>query len=301
MLALQALTGKHPSQFPRDRDNEINWRNYAKVGREFAAVLDRMTRCNPSDRYQSVDEVLKDIGRLPKLSTASPRITDDRITKPFKLSVLLMPSAIALFVLAIAIYLFNTAKNPVSESSQSSINAVIPTPNPSNVNNSIPVENPPRENKASHDQLSIYLKAKDWKAADYETYLLLLKAAGRQSSNDGTWHPDEFNRISCADLVLIDQLWTQASNGNQGLTAQKKIYEDSAKDIRKAYESMGWISLTGEAAIATTYDRQTSRWEYIDGRQPNFKSPPVGHLPFLLRDPSSKNLERIVTLYRCSK
>jgi len=301
MLALQALTGKHPSQFPRDRDNEINWRNYAKVGREFAAVLDRMTRCNPSDRYQSVDEVLKDIGRLPKLSTASPRITDDRITKPFKLSVLLMPSAIALFVLAIAIYLFNTAKNPVSESSQSSINAVIPTPNPSNVNNSIPVENPPRENKASHDQLSIYLKDKDWKAADYETYLLLLKAAGRQSSNDGTWHPDEFNRISCADLVLIDQLWTQASNGNQGLTAQKKIYEDSAKDIRKAYESMGWISLTGEAAIATTYDRQTSRWEYIDGRQPNFKSPPVGHLPFLLRDPSSKNLERIVTLYRCSK
>jgi hypothetical protein len=114
------------------------------------------------------------------------------------------------------------------------------------------------------------------------------------------WHPDEFNRISCADLALIDQLWAQASNGNQGLTAQKKIYEDSAKDIRKAYESMGWISLTGEAAIATTYDRQTSRWEYIEGRQPNFKSPPVGHLPFLLRDPS-KNLERMVTLYRCSK
>ena len=300
MLALQALTGKHPSQFPRDRDNEINWRSYAKVGREFAAVLDRMTRCNPSDRYQSVDEVLKDIGRLPKLSTSSPRIIDDRITPEFKISRFLFPSAIALFILAIAIYLFNTAKNPVIESSQSSINAVISSPNPSNVNNSTPVENPPRENKASHDQLSIYLKDKDWKAADYETYLILLKAAGRQSSNDGTWHPDEFNRISCAHLTLIDQLWTQSSNGNQGLTAQKKIYEDSAKDIRKAYESMGWISLTGEAAIATTYDRQTSRWEYIEGRQPNFKSPPVGHLPFLMRDPS-KNLERMVTLYRCSK
>jgi serine/threonine protein kinase len=271
------------------------------VGREFAAVLDRMTRCNPSDRYQSVDAVLKDIARLPKLSTNSPRITDDRITPKFRISRLLFPSAIALFVLAIGIYLFNITKNPVSEGSQSSINSVIPSPIPSNVNNSIPIENPPRENKASYNQLSIYLKDKDWKAADYETYLLLLKAAGRQSSNDGTWHPDEFNRITCADLALIDQLWTQASNGNQGLTAQKKIYEDSTKDIRKAYESMGWISLTGEVAIATAYNRQTSRWEYIEGRQPNFKTPPVGHLPFLLRDPTTKNLERMVILYRCSK
>jgi len=100
-------------------------------------------------------------------------------------------------------------------------------------------------------------------------------------------------------LVLIDQLWTQASNGKQGLTAQKKIYEDFAKDIRKTYENIGWFSASGELAIDTTYDRKTSRWEYLEGRQPNFKSPPVGHLPFLLRD-TSKNLERMATLYRCS-
>lgn len=81
MVALQALTGKHPSQFSRDRDNEINWRSYAKVGREFAAILDRMTRCDTRDRYQTVDEVLKDIAKLPKLSTVSPRIIDDRPVK----------------------------------------------------------------------------------------------------------------------------------------------------------------------------------------------------------------------------
>ncbi len=131
------------------------------------------------------------------------------------------------------------------------------------------------------------------------TYLLLLKASGSQSERDGTFHPDEFNKITCADLVLIDQLWTQASNGKQGLTAQKKIYEDFAKDIRKTYENIGWFSPSGELAIDTTYDRKTSRWEYLEGRQPNFKSPPVGHLPFLLRD-TSKNLERMATLYRCS-
>ncbi len=299
MLALQALTGKHPSQFPRDRDNEINWRNYAKVGREFTAVLDLMTRCDPRDRYQTVDEVLRDMARLPKLSTNSPRIIDDREIKPnplsnFLLNPLLLPSAIASLILAGGI--FGTGWNPfktdiLPSNTTVSTPVLSPTPQPS--------ATPTSERQASYEQLTIYLKEKNWKAADNETYLLLLKAAGRQSYADGTFHPDEFNRITCADLVLIDQLWTQASNSKQGLTAQKKIYEDYGKDIRKTYENIGWISPSGELAIDTAYNHQTSRWEYIEGRQPNFKSPPVGHLPFLLRDPN-KNLERMVTFYRCS-
>ena len=297
MVALQALTGKHPSQFPRDRDYEISWRSYAKVRREFAAVLDRMARCNPRDRYQTVDEVLKDIAKLPKLSTNSPRITDDR---QVKLNFPLWPAAIALFTLTSGIYLFSIGWNPF----KSQIPLVASPP----IERSIPIPSSPAiasslsiaENNVSYNQLTTYLKEKNWQAADNETYLLLLKAAGSQSYNDGTFYPDEFNRITCADLVLIDQLWTQASNGKQGLTAQKKIYEDSARNIRKTYESIGWISPSGELAINTAYNRQTSRWEYIEGRQPNFKSPPIGHLPFLLRDPSSKNLEKIVTLYRCS-
>ncbi|OYQ62089.1 hypothetical protein B9G53_23895 [Pseudanabaena sp. SR411] len=301
MVALQALTGKHPSQFPRDRDNEINWRSYAKVSREFAAVLDRMTRCNPRDRYQTVDEVLRDMAKLPKLSTDSPRITDDRDIKP---NSWLLPSAIALLALAGGAYLLTTGWNPfksnILPNSIPSLSVTTPTstsPSPSVLVQ--PSAAPVPDRKTSYEQLTLYLQEKNWKAADHETYLLLLKAAGSQSDRDGTFHPDEFNRISCADLVLIDQLWTQASNGKQGLTTQKKIYEDFAKDIRKTYENIGWLSPTGELEIDTAYDRQTARWEYIEGRQPNFKSPPVGHLPFLLRDPN-KNLERMVTFYRCS-
>ncbi len=301
MVALQGLTGKHPSQFPRDRDYEINWRNYAKVSREFATVLDRMSRCNPRDRYQTVDEVLRDLAKLPKLSTDSPRITDDRDeVKPKRR---LLPFAIALIVLTSGICLLgigiSTGWNPFksdilpSDSPQPSVANPAVSPSPQTSVALIP------DRKASYEQLSIYLKAKNWKAADDETYLLLLNAAGSQSTKDGTFHPDEFNRINCADLVLIDQLWTQASNGKQGLTAQKKIYEDSGKDIRKTYENIGWLTPSGELAIDTAYDRQTSRWEYIEGRQPNFKAPIVGHLPFLLREPN-KNLERMVTLYRCS-
>jgi len=100
---------------------------------------------------------------------------------------------------------------------------------------------------------------------------------------------------------LIDQLWTQASNGKLGLSAQKKLYAANDKDIRKTYEVMGWMNSSGELAIETAYNRQTSRWDYLEGRQPNFKAPPTGHLPFLLRDPANKNLEKIIAvLYRCS-
>jgi len=294
MVALQALTGKHPSQFTRDRDNEVNWRSHAKVSREFAIVLDRMTRCNPCDRYQTVDEVLKDMAKLPKLSTDSPRITDDR---EIKSQPWLLRSAIALLLLitggVILFNLLSTQQNPWSIISNSP--SIPPIPSPS----ATPSPNSPPESNANYNQLSIYLSEKNWKAADNETYLLLLKAAGNKSLQDGTFHPDELNRISCADIALIDQLWKQASNGKQGLTAQKKIYENSAKDIRQTYESIGWINPSGELAIETTYNRQTARWEYLEGRQPDFKSPPIGHLPFLLRNPH-KNLERMVTLYRCS-
>jgi hypothetical protein len=258
-----------------------------------------MIRCNPRDRYQTVDEVLKDIEKLPKLSTESPRITDDREIQPSgQRSPWLLPSAIALLLLGSVAYFWNTGWNPFNNIS------VLPTPSPA----ATPSFNPPSiipspsspvtEIKASYNQLSIYLKAKNWKLADHETYLLLLKAAGKNSYNDGTFYPDEFSRITCADLVLIDQLWTQTTNGKQGLSAQKKIYEEAGKDIRKTYETIGWFNAS-EQVINTAYDRQTSRWEYIEGRQPNFQSPPTGHLPFLLRDPV-KNIERMATLYRCS-
>ncbi len=300
MLALQALTGKHPSQFTRDRDNEL-WRDHVgrQVGREFAAVLDRMTRCHPRDRYQTVDEALKDLAKLPKLSTESPKIIDDRKKTQHPL-ILLILIAIATAV-GISIY---QAVHQASDRPLSNPTTVqsIPPPQPSKPPISL------EQDPISFDQLRNQLKAQDWESADQTTHLILLRAAGSQSLKDGTFHPDEFNRISCAEIVLIDQLWTQATDGKQGLTAQKRIYESTFKDLRKTYEIIGWLNPSGEFAINTVYNRQTSRWEYLEGRQPNFKSPPLGHLPFLFRELSAKaldsysgkNLERLVNLYRCS-
>jgi serine/threonine protein kinase len=271
------------------------------VGREFAAVLDRMTRCNPSDRYQTVAEVLKDLAKLPKLSTNSPKITDDREIKKSQYLFVLPILVIILGAISFGIYR-SSDRLQSSQPSQPSAPQPIPPPPPSK---------PPLnfdQDAVSFDQLRNQLKAQDWESADQTTNLILLRAAGSQSLKDGTFHPDELSRISCAEIVLIDQLWTQATDGKQGLTAQKKIYESASKDLRKTYETIGWLTPSGEFAINTIYNRQTSRWEYLEGRQPNFKDPPKGHLPFLFRELSSKNLdnssdknlERLVNLYRCS-
>ncbi|PZU97286.1 MAG: hypothetical protein DCE90_06945 [Pseudanabaena sp.] len=309
MLALQALTGKHPSQFPRDRDNEINWQSYPKISREFAAVLRQMTRCNPRDRYQTVDEVLRDLSKLPKLNTASPRTTDDRLgnfpinqidqktrKQPQSRSLIWISVLSLLGLTAVIFSLIIWARDPSKVESVPTVPPSTPAPV---ANTPPPTTKPEPADNVSYELLSTYLKQKNWQAADQETYLLLLRAAGSRSYADGTFHPDELSQISCADLVLIDQLWTQSTKSKQGFTAQRQTYEESFKDLQITFEKLGWLNPSGDPAIETAYNRQTSRWEYITGRQPNFKSPPKGHLPFLMRSPT-KNMESLTTLYRCS-
>ncbi|OIP73012.1 MAG: hypothetical protein AUK48_10600 [Oscillatoriales cyanobacterium CG2_30_44_21] len=311
MLALQALTGKHPSQFPRDRDNEINWQSYPNISREFTAVLIQMTRCNPRDRYQTVAEVLHDLSKLSKLNTTSPRTVDDRLSK-FSINQiaqktrkqsnsqsLIWISVLSLLGLTALIYSLLIWVKDQNKIKVDLVQTVLEVVSETTAISSPSPPKPDTSDKLSYELLSNYLKQKDWQSADQETYLLLLKAAGSRSYADGTFHPDELGQISCADLVLIDQLWTQSTKAKQGLTAQRQTYEESSRDLRLTFETLGWFNPSGESAIETAYDRQTSRWEYIKGRQPNFKSPPKGHLPFLMRSPT-KNMEALTTLYRCS-
>ena len=63
ITAIQALTGVHPDQLPRDRDTmEINWRNRApECSDELAYVLDNMVRHDFRQRYQNVREAIEDL------------------------------------------------------------------------------------------------------------------------------------------------------------------------------------------------------------------------------------------------
>ncbi|MBF2002026.1 MAG: protein kinase [Synechococcales cyanobacterium C42_A2020_086] len=70
VIAIQALTGRLPSQLPEDSaSGELAWQPYAVVSPELADVLEKMVRYHHRDRYQSVGEVLRDLQLLDSLAT----------------------------------------------------------------------------------------------------------------------------------------------------------------------------------------------------------------------------------------
>jgi eukaryotic-like serine/threonine-protein kinase len=66
VTAIQALTGFHPDQLPRDRDTgEIKWRDRApECSEELAQILDKMVRNDFVQRYKNANEVLEDLRNL---------------------------------------------------------------------------------------------------------------------------------------------------------------------------------------------------------------------------------------------
>jgi serine/threonine protein kinase len=62
MIGIQALTGKTPSQLSTGSNSrEILWRDQAQVQSELAAILDKMTRPDPQERFQTASEVLQQL------------------------------------------------------------------------------------------------------------------------------------------------------------------------------------------------------------------------------------------------
>ena len=63
VTAIQALTGFHPDQLPRDRETgEIKWRDRAPdCSQELAQILDKMVRNDFLQRYRNANEVLEDL------------------------------------------------------------------------------------------------------------------------------------------------------------------------------------------------------------------------------------------------
>lgn len=60
MMAIQAITGYMPNQLPRHPETqEVLWHDLAQASPDLSAILDRMVRVEPSQRYQSAEEVLE--------------------------------------------------------------------------------------------------------------------------------------------------------------------------------------------------------------------------------------------------
>ena len=85
VTAIQAITGFHPDQLPRDRDTgEIKWRDRApECSEQLARILDKMVRNDFLKRYKNVNEALEDIRKTIVVSPVqSPQTSRTSVPIP---------------------------------------------------------------------------------------------------------------------------------------------------------------------------------------------------------------------------
>jgi GUN4-like/Caspase domain len=89
-----------------------------------------------------------------------------------------------------------------------------------------------------YTKLRDLLKTKQWRNADYETYLVMLQVVERKK---GDWiRANEIQLFPCTDIRTIDQLWIKYSNGHFGFSVQKQIYLDCGGKPDGSYDEKVW-------------------------------------------------------------
>lgn len=156
-------------------------------------------------------------------------------------------------------------------------------------------------------ELEQYLQQKNWKAADRETYEVMLKIAGPKSTETGELDVDEWDNLACRDFQEIDSLWRKASEGRLGFSVQLELFritfkqvtgkdwepesEGKADDedkiaIRRSssvyFDKIGWRPLGETWKVQWKKPSGANRYQYIPGKEPDFANPSVGQLPAIL-------------------
>ena len=86
---------------------------------------------------------------------------------------------------------------------------------------------------SKYQKLEELLKAGQWRDADQETYRLMITTVGKE---DGQWFDKEdLLNFPCEDLLAIDGLWVNYSQGKFGFSVQKQIYVDCGAKLDGEY------------------------------------------------------------------
>jgi serine/threonine protein kinase len=123
-------------------------------------------------------------------------------------------------------------------------------------------------NKVYYQRLTELLAAKEWQAADEETYEIILKVTNR--IKEGWLDYSATSRLPCQVLQKLDALWQQYSQGHFGFSPQKQIWQELGGKIDYRTEcmlgeSLGW--------------RSNNYWH--DRNELNYSlEAPKGHLPW---------------------
>jgi hypothetical protein len=97
-----------------------------------------------------------------------------------------------------------------------------------------------------HAELENLLKDGKWKESDQETYRLMITTVGKEEGQ--FFDRTDLENFPCEDLLEIDRLWVEASNGHFGFSVQKKIWQkhgspmDYNDNYKKFMEEVGWRS-----------------------------------------------------------
>ncbi len=135
-------------------------------------------------------------------------------------------------------------------------------------------------------KLMSYLVAGQWQEADQETATVMLQVRNRES--EGYLGVKDLKEFPCEDLLTIDRLWVEASNGHFGFSVQKKIWEEcgspssSGKEWDRFCVRVGW-----QNSDATAYV------EYNDLRK-NPSLSPEGEMPYTDEEGCSFLAQRLV-------
>jgi serine/threonine protein kinase len=83
MTCLFMLTTRTPSEFEGDpKTGQVRWRHTVTVSDHFATVLDKMLRPDPTDRYESIDHLVRDLALEPHLDSLVQCLSTTRSAAP---------------------------------------------------------------------------------------------------------------------------------------------------------------------------------------------------------------------------
>ncbi|WP_019498463.1 GUN4 domain-containing protein [Pseudanabaena sp. PCC 6802] len=90
-----------------------------------------------------------------------------------------------------------------------------------------------------YKELSDLLRDKQWREADQKTAELMLKVAKRE--NEGWLDAEAIKKFPLEDLLIVDRLWVEYSDGKYGFSVQKKVWEEcgSPKDYGREWKEFG--------------------------------------------------------------
>ncbi len=115
---------------------------------------------------------------------------------------------------------------------------------------------------ADYSRLRDLLAAKDYEAANRETFQVMLMVARRQK--EGWFDTEDIERFPCTDLRTINQLWQHFSRGHFGFSIQSKVYQQVEGSYERFAYELGW--------------REDQDWvNYVDLSRVNLV--PAGYLP----------------------